>query len=243
MLKINPYSWAGISGYSLAMGFMYQLGFWLDFHINIMQFISISDVLPSIAIIISIPIFCVVLYSLAFFKNIPRLEAAITNSPRFKISKEKILSRPVYLKILFIFLAILVCIFMFLAKSEIVVSVGLFVALIFTSTMLNFKTTLFSEAGKYRDVLFFTLAILPPLVFSVGHLKGQMILAGTNTFIVKSDSPCTNDKNTPYRYITTFSDKSFAISLKDNSICIFKYSYIRLIREKNTHLSLLNSQN
>ena len=63
------------------------------------------------------------------------------------------------------------------------------------------------------------------------------ILLGRHTLLVKSDTQCKSSDNTKYRYISSISDKAFALSLKDGSICIFKYNHLELIPEKKAQFT------
>jgi hypothetical protein len=92
--------------------------------------------------------------------------------------------------------------------------------------------------GKNKSLLFGIICYLPTIFFSKGVYNGEEILNGKNSFLVESNSKCTSSNSTKYRYIDTLSDKVFAMSLADNSICIFKYDYIKLSRESNLSVKL-----
>lgn len=87
---------------------------------------------------------------------------------------------------------------------------------------------------KNKALFYSILCFMPVFFLSRGVFEGDKILAGENTFLVESNSLCSSKENDKYRYIDVMADKAFALSLKDNSICIFKFENLKLIRENKS---------
>jgi len=91
--------------------------------------------------------------------------------------------------------------------------------------------------GKNQKYSYAIICFLPILFLSKGVYNAEKIIDGKDTFLIESNSNCTSDPSVRYRFIDNISDKAFALSLKDNSICIFKYDYIKLIKENSNNES------
>ncbi|MCQ8231772.1 hypothetical protein [Pectobacterium carotovorum] len=64
-----------------------------------------------------------------------------------------------------------------------------------------------------------------------GILDAKDILSGKNTFLVESNVSCSPNKEQKFRYISTLSSNGFAYAPSDNSLCVFKYEYMKLSKE------------
>ncbi|SNY65817.1 hypothetical protein [Enterobacter sp. CC120223-11] len=237
-IKINFYSWAAFSAYSIVNGLIYSWAFWDKFDINILQYTSIQDLLPSIIFLITLPIAALILYFI-FIHYWNKINDYMLKLAFNQIHAFYATSRPYNLKKILDYLydamvitgTVLVLIFT-PNSVRITIIITLVSFAIYKFTLL--KTNFFSELGEYRSVVLLILATIPVIIMLLAEYNADKILSGKDTFIVKSDSLCTSDDNNSYRYIASISDKAFSISTHDGSICISKYNYLKLTREKNT---------
>jgi hypothetical protein len=100
--------------------------------------------------------------------------------------------------------------------------------------LISKKTTFLMELKIGRKLAIFILCFIPVACYLWGYVNSTKILKGRDTLLVQSDGQCKSAPNTQYRYISSISDKAFAISLTDGSICIFKYNSLKLTPEKKT---------
>ncbi|EKG6549000.1 hypothetical protein O3824_004359, partial [Salmonella enterica] len=111
------------------------------------------------------------------------------------------------------------------------------VAIPFTISVLAFwlitkKTTFLNELKLARRLAIIIICILPVVSYLWGHINSTKIINGRDTFLIQSDGQCKTSTNTKYRYISSISDKVFALSLSDGSVCVFKYNSLQLTPEQ-----------
>ncbi|HDZ8014066.1 TPA: hypothetical protein RUS85_004733 [Citrobacter amalonaticus] len=239
-LKINFYSWAAFSAYSIFNGLIYSWAFWNKFDINILQYTSIQDLLPSIIFLIALPIAVLILYFI-FMYYWNKINDRIWKITFKAIHSIYLPSRPYNLKkILDLFQNVTIIIgtvlVLILVPNSIRITIAIILGLLAIYKLIQLRTTFLSELGEYRNVALLILATIPAIIILLAEYNADKILSGKDTFIVKSDSSCTSDSNNNYRYIASISDKAFSISTIDGSICIFKYNYLKLTREKATEV-------
>lgn len=244
--------WALACAYALVNSFIYSWTFWTAFDINILQFTSITDILPSILYTLIIPFIVVILYMISnaiWVKFNNKMESILDELLGSHIKNyKKIKSYSIIL------VSIIFCIGIGIAAISIAKSspAGQPSDPITTKMILKFVTpfiiafaaiyfiifkTAFLAPIKYRRVLIFCICLLPVTSYIWAIINSTDIMLGRNTFLVKSDMQCKSSDNTKYRYISSISDKAFALSLKDGSICIFKYNQLELIPEKKAQFT------
>lgn len=244
--------WALACAYALANSFIYSWTFWSAFDINILQFASFTDIIPSIIYTLTVP-FIVVISSMlgaGIWKVIDRkMEGIIEGylSPHIK-NYDKIKAYSGILATIIFILAIGI-VSNYIIKTnptrfhsnkfewkefmKIMLPFIITYALVFWIT----KKTSFISNYKHRSLIIFCICILPITSYVWAIANSKDILRGRNTLLVKSDSQCNSSKDTHYRYISSISDKAFALSLKDGSVCIFKYNHLELISENRAHFT------
>ncbi|EHF4929183.1 TPA: hypothetical protein ACPY1R_002214 [Enterobacter hormaechei subsp. xiangfangensis] len=238
--------WALASGYALGNSFIYSWTFWTAFDINILQFASLTDIIPSIIYNLILPFIAValsVILAESWVKLQVRIERVIDEYLSMYIKnyeKIKFYSRLIT-SFIFAVGALIAAVYSAKATTDRFPSgeipwldimklfIPMFSTLIITYIVIE-KTPILSGI-KYRRILLFCLCIIPLVSYLWAKINSDKILKGKNTFIVKSDTQCKSTPETEFRYISSISDKAFALSLKDGSICIFKYNNLELIPE------------
>lgn len=231
------FSWAGFTLYAILNGMIYQWSFWSNFNINIMEFISVNDILPSIAISIALPAFASVIF--IYFLNLVLKDDVVekVNNAAYIVPKVKFkLSVRTLLNVL------LVSCFASILYRDLELGIKICCAGFLTLAMIRFfysNYDFLSSLGKYRKLVIVILSTAPILMFMAGLVNARMIIDGKKSILVLSNSEClknSGDKNEKFRYIATVSDKAFAMSLYDKSICVFKFDYLKLMKESDYDL-------
>lgn len=239
--------WALACAYALANSFIYSWTFWTAFDVNILQFASITDILPSIIYTLAVP-FIVVISSMIGAEIWTKLNnkiesilddlfgAYIKNYKKMKFYSGILASAAFFIGLGIVIVSVV--------KSsparlrwdpKLIVEILKFVIpFVITLVAIFFimNKTSFLASIKYRKLLIFCICLLPITSYIWALANSTDILKGRNTLLVKSDTQCKTSDDTKYRYISSISDKAFALSLKDGSVCIFKYNHLELIPEK-----------
>lgn len=241
-MKIN-YSisfWAAISTYTIANGLLYSWAFWSTFKVNILQYVSIYDLLASIIYLVASPFAMFVCYSIIVRVG---FTPSLAPSPAPASTKaEGVLKNQRALKLKYYFNAacnmLVIAAYYAMSISTYIDSVGykkiIISFLMFLPAMMiliNSTSTILKDKIPFNNVILSILIAAPFYLFLNAKSQADDIINGRDTFIIYSDSNCLSKSK--YRYISTVGDKAFAISLNDNSLCVFKYNYIKLIEEKN----------
>lgn len=224
-----------ISVYLLMLSTAYLWGFWGHFDINILNYIGVSDIIKST---IWPMIIALVMYLTQVALNIfngPKADSYENFSSKTKGEKVDIIIRYSYLGLMAI-ITICAILYNLVTGSKMLRYVSIGWGL---STVLYFTTCRNSGLMEYipfkNKALSYSLICYLPIIFlSRGVFEGERIKSGKDTFLIESNSICSSNTKNNYRYIDVFGDKAFALSLKDHSICIFKYEYLKLIKENQT---------
>jgi len=244
--------WALACAYALANSFIYSWTFWTAFDVNILQFASLTDILPSIIYTLTVPFIVVITSMIAtniWTKVNNKMESILDDVfGKYIKNYERVKFYSIILSALAFLIGIFIAAFSVIkslparpSSDPILIKeiVKLFLPLIITFVAIYFiiHKTSFLGTITYRNLLIFCICLLPvtSYVWAIGNSKD--ILRGRGTFLVKSDTQCKSSDNTNYRYISSISDKAFSLSLKDGSICIFKYNHLELIPEKKAHFT------
>lgn len=229
-LKKKILSLTSLSIYSILNCMIYLWVFWGFFNVQIMDFISINDLLPSVAITIAAPAFIYIIYVFTINKIISKNSEKIKKHLTHKIPKTKIKTSPVSIGLAIAFIPI--CYNLFHAPA-LTLKFIFFVVLSFFIIELLVKNEHFSmEFGTYSRQLRIIIGSTPMLMFISAAFNATTILEDKTPSIVESNSPCLK-KNVDYIYIGTVSDKAFAYSKNDKSICIFKFDYLKIKKRGN----------
>lgn len=234
-LNLNSQSWLIIYSYFIANGLLYSYVFWREFEINILQYVSPYDLLPSILFIIIIPLVLFGFYCFITAIIIPANERADTF---FEKKKSRVfhIAKLIVGYLIRIFIVVTTIIFLFSSSTFLRDFAVVEVISIIAVTQIQKRTTLFSDKGKFRDIYIAALIGMPLSIYVYAHLKADAIKKGNDSYIVTSDSDCTKTKNDTFRYISSIGDKAFAYSLNDDSLCVFKYNYLHLNKESRMKL-------
>lgn len=241
--------WALACAYAIANSFIYSLSFWSTFDIDILQFASFSEIFPAIIYTIAIPCILVVIgfAMVDFWQRLQlKIHNFIDNQMSAKIKNYELIKNTA------LALTSLACIIFgvygiisaYNAGKEtsstgsypweelMKASIPLCVAFL-AIYLINKKTTFLIELKVARKVAILIICTIPVVCYYWGYVNSTRIKNGINTLLVQSDGQCKSSPNTQYRYISSISDKAFAISLADSSICVFKYNSLSLTPEKN----------
>lgn len=245
--------WALACAYALGNSFIYSWTFWTAFDIDILQFASLTDLIPSIIYNLTIPFVIVVLAVIVaevwirLKTRIEKIIDAYLSSYIKNYEKVKLMSSLIA-SFIFAIIGVIGAIYSFKTipprpSSEDfpwldVLKIGVPIPLTFFIIYIIIENTSFFSNIKYRRLVIFCLCIVPVTSYFWGVINSQKIKQGKNTFIVKSDTQCKSTPGTQFRYISSVSDKAFALSLRDGSVCIFKYNNLELIPEINYHYTV-----
>lgn len=232
-MKINLKSQSCLMfyAYCIANGLLYSLVFWGEFNINILQYASPYDLLPSIIFIVILPLilFGIYLSINALIIHYNEKADIYFNNKKTKAYKNIKLALGLSAYAFIVFWTFYTIFF----KSDFnrYFSIAIIVIYAIFYYVRN-KTVLLSDKGKYRDLYFAIIIAVPLAISMVAHYRAEGIKLGYYTYIVDSDSDCTKNSDGKFRYIASIGDKAFAYSLKDDSLCVFKYNYLHLSDEK-----------
>jgi len=240
--------WALACTYAIVNSLIYSWVFWSTFDINILQFVSFSDAIPSILYTVFIPCTIMILSIILInhLDNRPPSQKKEQNEKdtAIKSKQKKVKSIIIFILNLIPMLAAasqLIVVFqalkeLFLNNKEtfllmIKLLIGLSVAYLVIN-FLNYKTNFLVNLGNRRRATIIIICLIPFICGSWATKNAYDIIHGSDTMLVDADTKCNSTNDTQYRYISSLSDKAFALSLKDGSICIFKYNYLQLTPEK-----------
>ncbi|WP_331842831.1 hypothetical protein [Pantoea agglomerans] len=257
--QFKIFSLATFSLYSILNAIIYQWTFWDIFDVNIMQFMSINDLLPSIAFSVALPIailgvYATVMSFLLQTKLISNfLDSFITHKQKNITSTEILISKNLNAEIILapkptrrslsinkvsLFFALtIICLSGYLLyispKNGLKIVIALGIS--FSIKHLVMKSGEFRESLGNLSLPIMVVVCSMPHVMCVSAMSNAYdILKTDDNYLVKSDSLCKKeDKSEKFRYIANVGDKAFAYSLTDKSICIFKYDKLSLIKESS----------
>lgn len=245
--------WTILATYGVINAFIYSWFFWDKFNINIIQFASFNDLLPFIIYTMAIPIAIlgVVFVLLNCWEFIvahlfPKVDDYVDekNLPRYLAGVFQISSMIAFIALLCFVIVSLYPGFNFQAMvidgfsyTKLMLGAVCYLSAAFLASLDN----LLPNIKNFRLVIFALFLSMPIFVYSVADEQADLILKGVNTLIITSKVDCDSKQGEKFRYISTISDKTFALSLKDGSICIFKYSYLRLEAEDKIKLISISS--
>ncbi|MGA4618723.1 hypothetical protein ACTM71_02390 [Citrobacter portucalensis] len=223
-----------ISAYLLFSSASYLWGFWGHFEVNIFNYIGVSDIIKSVIWPMAITLVMYLIQVAMNVYNSPKPNSTLKLSGLSGEQKAKnILSHSYLLIMLLIVVGAVVYTLATGNKMQRYAAVGWIIAVIvFCATMKNSELMDYIPF-KNKTLTYSIIIFMPVLFLTRGVSEGERILSGKDTFIIESKSLCPGTENSKYRYIDVISDKAFALSLKDNSICIFKYDYLKLTKERS----------
>lgn len=221
-----------MTAYALFISICYLWGFWGHFDINILNYISVSDIIKS-AIWPMIVALAIYLSQVAMNNyNSPRTNLSVKYSDMSKPDKFDYILRYSYLGIMLCILLVSI-IYNLITGTKMVRYAafgGILATVLFFTTCRN-QVLMEYIPFKNKLLTYSIICFMPVLFLSRGVSEALKIIDGENTFLVESNALCKNNGNDKYRYIDVMADKAFAMSLKDNSICIFKFDNLKLVKE------------
>lgn len=255
--QIKIFSLTTFSIYSVINGIIYQWSFWDEFNVNIMQFMSINDLLPSIAISIALPVailaayscFMSIIFSHRVFGKIFNVKKGDCPSNQVEMLNSIQITIPSSSKKENVFIAmfVVICVIAICVYSAHLYSTGnfketvMFAVACLIMIFLIKTEVIINSLGNYAFQSILIISLMPHLMCASGIVNAERIQNGKNSYIVKSASICKKEnKNEKFRFIANVSDKAFAYSLSDKSICIFKYDTLMLIKESELNENMLN---
>ncbi|WP_448674783.1 hypothetical protein [Enterobacter hormaechei] len=247
--KIRITLWASFIAYGILNAIIYSWFFWRKFNVNIMHFATISDLIPFIVYAMAVPILLIFItflflsvWELVIGHVFPKIGVL---AQRYNINSICIPLVKCLITLSFVF-GLLCTIFLIYPGYNLEVMLndesGWIKGLIgFSSAILggvlSRVTTFLPEVHKLRSIIFCLFLAIPGLTYAFADDQAGFIIKGINTFIITSKVDCEPRQGETFRYISTISDKTFALSLLDGSVCIYKYSHLRLQKEDNIHYS------
>ncbi|WP_410753375.1 hypothetical protein [Citrobacter youngae] len=241
--------WALACAYAIGNSFIYSWAFWSVFDINILQFSSFSDILPSILYTITIP--CIIVAvgfvcAQVWEKFKQKAYLTIENEMSSRIKNYEAIKNIVILLSSLLMLIGSITGLVVVNKSEDtslltdgsgwidLIQVGIpFILSMLVCYLIIKKTTFLNQLKLTRNLAIIIISFIPVVCYFWGHINSTRIINGKNTFLVESDTQCNSSPGTKYRYISSISDKVFAMSVTDDSICIFKYNSLKLTPEQD----------
>lgn len=248
-LELKITLWALTCIYAIGNFFIYSWTFWSAFDINILQFASFSETLPSILYTIAIPFTGVIIAFTAvdlwgYLKV--KLEHSLDTQMSAKFENYKVFkSKAMYVTNALMVIGCIISIMVLYMSDKASPSsetfpwsdfihgcIPLIISLVTTYFLIK-ETTFLSSLNFARTLIIFIICFMPSASHYWGLVNSKQIINGVKTFIVQSDGQCKSSTDTHYRYISSISDKVFALSLTDSSICIFKYNSLKLTPESS----------
>ncbi|WP_158150469.1 hypothetical protein [Pantoea ananatis] len=248
--------WALACAYAILNSFIYSWSFWSAFDINILQLASFSDIFPSILYTIAIPCILAIIFLVSAdlwermqSKTQSYIEGKMVIHVKYYDHFKKVRSFLFGMTMSIFSLIFIVIVYVRKTKPNSVQEFassefGQFIIPISLSFIAIFimlkKTNFLKSLNVTRQPCIIIICFLPSVFFIWGHVNSNYIKNGKDTFLIESDAKCKSPSDVKYRYISSISDKVFAMSLSDNSICIFKYDSLKLTPENSiAHLSAL----
>ncbi|OAH40056.1 hypothetical protein AYJ11_17070 [Enterobacter hormaechei subsp. xiangfangensis] len=235
-MKIDLMSGAVATGYLLICSSLYLWVFWLHFDINILQFIDAADIIKAAAIP-SIPLIFILIFNIAIQQyNIVDTETR----ERYKEAGGGFKAYSYAASAYIVFIALCAIGALGFAVYKVFTgslptkyaSAALLIGC-FSAYYLIFKVKLFKEWGDLRFLVIAFLCYFPSHLMHLANEDAKNIIVGKDTFLVSSNLSCTKNEREKYRYIATLSDKVFSLNLSDGSLCVQRYEFLTLKREKN----------
>ncbi len=233
--------------YAYICGGLYSYAFWDNVDINLLQFLSITDIVSSLILPAAISLPEIIGICILLYIFIPRLrlntnENAKINTAendynadkhiplRRKISLNFILN--VIIVFSFVIYPLIMLIDYMITFGKVMIVTSIVAILSFAiAIILNYKTDIFSYLGWFRDIAFIICIAIPTLSYYIGATDSRNIISGIDYYIIETTPSCSSDTSEKFRYLATASDKIFAISEKNNSICVSRYHTIKLIKK------------
>lgn len=249
--KVRITLWASLIAYGVLNSIIYSWFFWSKFNVNIMHFATINDLMPLIIYTMALPLLLIIItflflrvWELVVDHVFPAIDVL---AYRYDINMPATILIKVILTILFVFIIffILQSIYPYfnldiMLNDDSGFTKGLigFISAILGSVLSRVKTFL-PEMKKHRSVIFCFFLAIPGLTYAYADDQAGFILKGIDTFIISSKVDCEQKQGEKFRYISTISDKTIALSLLDGSICIYKYTHLRLQKEGKINYSTI----
>lgn len=221
-----------VYGLALFSGVSYLWGFWLNFDINILSYIALTDVIKA-SVYPALPALAI----LAFYSAMDGFNSMSKSDHDIFIAEGGMFKGYTYLLTAYC----VVCFLLGLGNAIflIVVNDGYFRLLgiyplasicLFLYLILSNKFLL-SIPVKSRVFIVSVICFLPTYLFNKGHTNGSLVSdhSAVGQYVI-ADGYCSSNAETKFRFISVMGDKLFAISSKDESICIRRAEDFQLVK-------------
>ncbi|ELY3803194.1 hypothetical protein SMX72_001740 [Cronobacter sakazakii] len=224
-----------ISTYCLLLSIAYLWGFWGHFDINILNYIGVSDIIKSA---VWPMIIAVIMYLIQIALNLfngPKSNLTVKYADMPKPEKIEHVIRCSYI-VLMLGIFISGAIYSAITGSQMVryAFCGWMLSAVVCYVISKNKEIMEQIPFKNKALSCGIICFLPSVFLSHGVMEGERIITGKGTYLVESNVLCPDSDRNKYRYIDVLADKAFAISIHDGSICIFKFEYLKLVKEKTS---------
>ncbi|MBB1330354.1 hypothetical protein H5087_13425 [Pseudoalteromonas sp. SR43-7] len=216
--------------YVIFCSISYQWGFWLKFDINILSYITLTEIAKN-TVYPALP----AVFIFLLFLGTAAGSNSITENTRLEKGPNKI-QRVINSIVAIIFIINTSLIIFIMIKQGTTASgyeklkgIYPFIScLVYIVVMLNLRKT---NIKTLPHIGLFTAVFLPTVFFFGGTLKSDEILndRASGKYVVFEKGICTSTKNEKYKYIEVIDNKVFSISLKDKSLCIRKAENFKLV--------------
>lgn len=204
--NLNIAVFTGLS-VSVVSGILYLLGYWATFHINIFEFITITEILttsiyPLASLLISVLVILVI-FALPLFDNTPKIFTVDNDSKRERIIEKRWEKG---LKVAFpLILGISFAINGFISNENIWYYIGISIALAIGAVYASINVKPVSDLIANKELRFVILLLIfffPLASISIGHNKAQSLALETDSFTYVCESQLKiKSRNTVTKFI------------------------------------------
>jgi len=221
-----------VYGLALFSGVSYLWGFWLNFDINILSYIALTDVIKA-SVYPALPALGVLAFYSAMdgynsmskaqhesfiaeggfakgFTYFHKLFCVVCFIFGLGNATYLVVSNDGYFRLLGLYPLVSICLFIYLVMSN------------------QFLMTL---PVKYRVFVLVIICFLPTFLFNKGYSNGaqQSDLNAEGQYVI-ADGFCSSDDKAKYRFVSVIGGKLFSISSSDESICVRSAENFRLVK-------------
>ncbi len=216
--------------YVIFCSISYQWGFWLTFDINILSYLTLTEIVKN-SVYPALP----AVFIFLLFLGTAAGSNLITENTTLEKGPNKI--QRVINSIVGLLLIINISLIIFIMIEQGATANGYeklkgiypFISfVVYLAVMLNLGKT---NIKILPHIGLFTAVFLPTVFFFGGTLKSDEILKDKTSgkYVVFEKGICTSTTNNKYKYIEVIDNKVFSLSLKDKSLCIRKAENFKLI--------------
>ncbi|HIF5642079.1 TPA: hypothetical protein ACX3DU_004565 [Vibrio parahaemolyticus] len=221
-----------VYGLTLFSGVSYLWGFWLNFEVNILSYIALTDVIKA-SVYPALPALAI----LAFYSAMDGFNSMSKGEHDMYVAEGGVSRGYAYFLKVYCALCFLLglgnAIFLIVVNEGYfrllgiypLVSICLFLYLVFSNKFL------LSIPVKSRVFVISVICFLPTYLFNKGYTNGSLVSDhnAVGQYVV-ADGYCSSSEGNKFRFISVMGDKLFATSSKDESICVRKAEDFLLVK-------------